>query len=64
MEWKNVCNNCILKKKKCGRKNKNQKLKESTRYVSLFDHPPIIGKKPLVGGESILRGNKRGNKII
>ena len=28
--------------------------------MSLSDHPPIIDKKPLVGGESILGGNESG----
>ena len=28
--------------------------------MSLSDHPPIIDKKPLVVGESILRGNESG----
>ena len=31
--------------------------------MSLSDHPPIIDKKHLVGGESILRGNEQGKKI-
>ena len=47
----------VLKQKYCGRKNKTLILKETTSYVSLSDHPPIIDKKPLVGGESILCGN-------
>ena len=45
-------------------KNKNLILKESTSYVSLSDHPPIIDKKPLIGGESILHGNEQGEKTI
>ena len=28
--------------------------------MPLSDHPPIINKNPLVGGESILRGNELG----
>ena len=28
--------------------------------MSHSDHPPIIDKKPLVGGESILHGNDLG----
>ena len=31
--------------------------------MSLSDHPPIIDKKPLVGGESILHGNELGTKF-
>ena len=31
--------------------------------MSLSDHPPIIDKKPLVGGESILCGNESGMKF-
>ena len=34
----------------------NDKL--NCNYVSLSDHPPIIDKNPLVGGESILCGNE------
>ena len=43
-------------------KNTNDKLNRN--YVSFSDHPPIIDKKPLVGGESILRGNERGKKLF
>ena len=39
-------------------KNTNDKLNRN--YVSLSDHPPIIDKRPLVGGESLLRGNELG----
>ena len=31
--------------------------------MPLSDHPPIINKNPLVGGESILHGNESGVKF-
>ena len=31
--------------------------------MSLFYHPPIIGKNPLVGGKSMLCGNESGVKF-
>ena len=31
--------------------------------MSLSNHPPIIDKNTLVGGESILRGNRWGMKF-
>ena len=31
--------------------------------MSLFDHPPIINKNPLVGVESILHGKELGMEL-
>ena len=45
----------------CRIKYTNDKLDRN--YVSLSDHPPKIDKKPLVGGESILRGNVSGMNL-
>ena len=42
----------------------NKRPIRTTNYVSLSDHPPIIDKNPLVGGESILRGNESGMKLL
>ena len=42
----------------CRIKYTNDQLNHNS--VSLSDHPPIIDKNPLVGGESILHGNKSG----
>ena len=37
--------------------------KSNRNYVSLSDHPPIIDKNPLVGGDSILHGNELGMRF-
>ena len=52
----NVYSNLMKKKMFVEMKCTNDKL--NCNYVSLSNHPPIIDKKPLVGHESILRGNE------